>query len=138
MMNINTEFLQLNITATVPHSCDIICSLVHVAGNNVSVPRSNGWEVEVGSAWHFWPSRHLAHPAPHGGGRVSKQAPSSRQNCHRDRRQYWHWQGDGDRAVPSRDVEKAAQAVKDIRRVTKNGELIVRQLDLASFASIRR
>jgi len=36
-----------------------------------------------------------------------------------------------------RDVAKGEKAAMDIRSVTKSGELIVRYLDLASFASIR-
>nr|KAG5688356.1 hypothetical protein BaRGS_032924 [Batillaria attramentaria] len=36
-----------------------------------------------------------------------------------------------------RDVASAENSVKYIRRYTKNGDLVVRQLDLASFASIR-
>lgn len=36
-----------------------------------------------------------------------------------------------------RNLPAAEQAVKDIRRCTKNGELIIQEIDLASFASIR-
>ena len=36
-----------------------------------------------------------------------------------------------------RDVDRANRAVQDIRNVTKNGQLVVKQVDMASFASIR-
>lgn len=37
-----------------------------------------------------------------------------------------------------RDLESAAKAVQEIRQVTTKGELIIKHLDLASFASIRK